>query len=133
MLVIPGRPGRDTCDGLTRRELLPSTLTQPLVKVSGSASSADTLALHDRKDMLFFNTVQTSTNKALKQAGAALDDVDLFEYHDVFSIFAALQLEAAGFAGRGEGWKLAAAKGRPASPEKSGRGSRGTVGSTGLI
>src|SRR5262245_50069157 len=22
MLVIPGRPGRDTCDGITRRELL---------------------------------------------------------------------------------------------------------------
>ncbi len=36
------------------------------------------------------------------------DDIDLFEYHDVFSIYAALQLEAVGFASRGQGWKLAA-------------------------
>ena len=34
-------------------------------------------------------------------------DVDLFELYDAFSIYAALTLEAAGFAGRGEGWKLA--------------------------
>ena len=44
----------------------------------------------------------------MKQAGIVLDHIDLFEYHDVFSIFAALQLEAAGFAIRGQGWKLAA-------------------------
>jgi acetyl-CoA C-acetyltransferase len=95
---------------LTRRELLPPGLPQPLVKVAGSASSADTLALHDRKDMLVFNTAQISTGKAMKQAGIALEDIDLFEYHDVYSIFAALQLEAAGFAPRGQGWKLAADK-----------------------
>jgi acetyl-CoA C-acetyltransferase len=93
---------------LTRQELLPSNFSQPLVKVAGSASAADTLALHDRKDMLFFNTAQITANKAMKQAGIALDEIDLFEYHDVYSIFAALQLEAAGFALRGQGWKLAA-------------------------
>jgi acetyl-CoA C-acetyltransferase len=93
---------------LTRRELLPAGLPQPLVKVAGSASSADTLALHDRKDMLVFSTAQISAGKAMKQAGIALEDIDLFEYHDVYSIFAALQLEAAGFAPRGQGWQLAA-------------------------
>ena len=93
---------------LTRNEFLPPNLQQPLVKIAGSASAADTLALHDRKDMLFFNTVQISTEKALKQAGIVLGNIDLFEYHDVYTIFAALQLEAAGFAPRGLGWKLAA-------------------------
>ena len=92
---------------LTRRELLPSNFTNPLVKISGSAASSDTLALHDRKDMLFFDTSQISAGKAMKQAGVVLDDIDLFEYHDVFSIYAALQLEAVGFAVRGQGWKLA--------------------------
>ena len=43
----------------------------------------------------------------MKQAGVILDDIDLFEYHDVFSIYAALQLEAVGFAIKGQGWKLA--------------------------
>jgi acetyl-CoA C-acetyltransferase len=33
--------------------------------------------------------------------------VDLFELYDSYSVIAALSLEAAGFARRGEGWKLA--------------------------
>ena len=33
--------------------------------------------------------------------------MDLFELHDAYSIYAVLSLEAAGFASRGEGWKLA--------------------------
>jgi acetyl-CoA C-acetyltransferase len=45
--------------------------------------------------------------KALKKAGIDLTDIDFFEYHDIFSIYAALSLEAAGFASRGQGWKMA--------------------------
>ncbi len=93
---------------LTRRELLPDDFSHRLVRIAGSAASSDTLALHDRKDMLFFDTAHISAGKAMKQAGIVLDTIDLFEYHDVFSIYAALQLEAAGFAIRGQGWKLAA-------------------------
>ncbi len=93
---------------LTRRELLPSNFHHPLVKIAGSASSAGTLALHDRKDMLYFDTAQISAGKAMKQVGLTLDEINLFEYHDTFSIYAALQLEAVGFAIKGRGWKLAA-------------------------
>jgi acetyl-CoA C-acetyltransferase len=92
---------------LTRRELLRSDFKNPPVKIAGSASSSDTLALHDRKDMLFFNTAQISAGKGLRRAGIVLDDIDLFEYDDVFSIYAALQLEAVGFAEKGKGWHLA--------------------------
>lgn len=93
---------------LTRRELLPSNYPHPIVKIAGSGSASDTLALHDRKDMLYFDTAQISAGKAMKQAGVILEDINFFEYHDVFSIYAALQLEAVGFAIRGQGWKLAA-------------------------
>ncbi|MBI5945852.1 MAG: thiolase domain-containing protein [Chloroflexi bacterium] len=95
---------------LTRRELLPSNwhASRPLVKIAGSAASSDTLALHDRKDILYFDTAQISAGKAMKQAGIILDQIDFFEYHDAFSIFAALSLEAVGFAIKGKGWKLAA-------------------------
>ena len=93
---------------LTRRDLLPSNFAHPPVKIAGSASASDTLALHDRKDMLYFDTAQISAGKAIKQAGLTLDQIAFFEYHDVFSIYAALQLEAVGFAIRGQGWKLAA-------------------------
>jgi acetyl-CoA C-acetyltransferase len=93
---------------LTRRELLAEPQHHPLVKISGSAASSDTLALHDRKDMLYFDTAQISAGKAMKQAGLTLDKINFFEYHDTFGIYAALQLEAVGFAIKGKGWKLAA-------------------------
>jgi acetyl-CoA C-acetyltransferase len=92
---------------LTRRELVPSSRQSQLVKIAGSAGSSDTLALHDRKDMLHFDTAQISANKAMKQAGIELNQINFFEYHDVFNIYAALQLEAVGFAIKGQGWKLA--------------------------
>ncbi len=93
---------------LTRRDLLPRDYKHPLVKIAGSAASSDTLALHDRKDMLYFDTAQISAGKAMKQVGIVLDQINFFEYHDAFSIYAALQLEAVGFAIKGKGWKLAA-------------------------
>jgi acetyl-CoA C-acetyltransferase len=93
---------------LTRRDLLPENWPHPLVKVAGSATASDTLALHDRKDMLYFDAAQLSAGKAMKQANLTLDHIRLFEYHDTFSIYAALALEAVGFAIRGKGWKLAA-------------------------
>ena len=93
---------------LTRRELLPKDLPHPLVKISGTASAIDTLAIHDRKDLLFFEAAHLSAGKAMKKAGIILDQISFFEYHDMFSIYAALSLESVGFAIRGRGWKLAA-------------------------
>jgi acetyl-CoA C-acetyltransferase len=102
-----------TADGaaaviLTRRDLLPEHFAHPLVRISGSGNSSDTLALHDRQNILHFQAAQIATEKALKKAGILLEDVDFFEYHDAFGVYAALSLEACGFAARGEGWKLAA-------------------------
>ena len=93
---------------LTRRSLLPKEFLHPLVAIAGSAISTDMLALHDRHDLLHFESVQISTAKALRQAEISLDQVGFFEYYDAFSIFAALSLEATGFAPRGLGWKMAA-------------------------
>jgi acetyl-CoA C-acetyltransferase len=93
---------------LTRRELLPEDFAHPLVRLAGSATSADTLALHDRADPLGFAAAQGSARQALERAGSRPEEIDFFEYHDAFSVFAALSLEAAGFAPRGTGWKMAA-------------------------
>jgi acetyl-CoA C-acetyltransferase len=92
---------------LTCRELLPSNWASLPVKIAGSAASSDTLALHDRKDMLYFDAAQISADKAMKQAGVTLDQINFFEYHDVFSLYAALALEAVGFAIKGKSWELA--------------------------
>jgi acetyl-CoA C-acetyltransferase len=48
-----------------------------------------------------------SVERACSQAGILPKDVDLFELYDSASIYAALSLEAAGFARRGNGWHLA--------------------------
>ena len=48
-----------------------------------------------------------STRRAYEQASAGPEDIDLFELHDAFSIMAALSLEAAGYAEKGQGLRLA--------------------------
>ena len=93
---------------LTRRELLPTDFPHPLVRIAASASASDTLGLHDRRNPLWFSAAQASVEQALGKAGIEREQVDLFEYHDAYSIYAALCLEAAGFAPAGQGWKLAA-------------------------
>lgn len=92
---------------LTRSDLLPNGYAHPVVKISGSALASDTLALHDRADLLAFEAARISVEKALRKAGIEREQIDFFEYHDAFSIYAALSLEAAGFALRGQGWKMA--------------------------
>jgi acetyl-CoA C-acetyltransferase len=92
---------------LVRRDLLPDDYPHPLVRISGSSLVTDTLALHDRPDPLVFTAARLSVERACRLAGITPQDVDFFELHDQFSIYAALSLEAAGFAFPGEGWQLA--------------------------
>ncbi len=92
---------------LTRRELLPKGFPHPLVRVAASTMASDTLTLAERSDLLWFAAVQSSAEQAFQKAGISREQVDLFEYHDAFSIYAALSMEAAGFAKRGKGWGLA--------------------------
>ena len=92
---------------LTRWELLPKDAPLPPVRISGSSMANDRLALHDRPDPLEWMAVRLSVERACRQAAIRPQDVDLFELFDAYSIFAALSLEAAGFAERGQGWKLA--------------------------
>ena len=91
---------------LTSSERAAGSATRP-VRITGSAGASDTLALHDRRDLLDLNAVRLSTNKALAEAGIAREAIDLFEAHDAFTILTVLALEAAGFAEAGQGWKLA--------------------------
>lgn len=77
------------------------------VRVVASAAATDTIAVHSRRDPLFLRAAQLSAQQAYQQAAIEPQDLDLFELHDAFSIMAALSLEAAGFAERGQGPRLA--------------------------
>ncbi len=77
------------------------------IHVAGSAIATDTLALHDRKDVVWLKAAEQSAKQAMEKASVTPDEIDVFELHDSFTIMAALSLEAAGFAERGQGWQLA--------------------------
>jgi acetyl-CoA C-acetyltransferase len=94
-------------DGAAAVLLVPAEKAPEAVRVIGSAVAVDTLAIHDREDPIWLQAAEQSAGRVYRQAGIGPDDVDLFELHDAFSIMAALSLEAAGFADRGEGVRLA--------------------------
>ncbi len=77
------------------------------VRVAGSAMASETAELQDRADILWPQAMFDSAHAAYGQAGCTPQDIGLFEPHDAFSITAALSLETAGFAGKGDGLKLA--------------------------
>lgn len=91
---------------LTRAERAADLVSQP-VHILGSAAATDRLALQDRADLLYFQAAARSAEQALRRAQVTLDEIDLFELHDSFTIVSALSLEAVGFAARGEGWRWA--------------------------
>jgi acetyl-CoA C-acetyltransferase len=92
---------------LTRSDLLPGDYAHPKVRVLGSSVVIDTLSLHDRPTPLAFQAAGISVQRACSQAGILPADADLFEISDLFSVYAVLALEAAGFAEHGQAWKLA--------------------------
>ena len=96
-------------DGAAAILLVPaeSIKNSPRIVVTASASSTDTLAIHDRSDALFLKAAHSSAKSAYRQAGLQPEDINFFELHDAFSIMAALSLEACGFAERGQGPRLA--------------------------
>ncbi len=91
---------------VARRDALPPQTAQPLVKIAGFGVANDTLAWHDRDDLLDFAAVRRSVEAACRRAGCTPAEVDFFELYDAFSVYVPLILEAAGFAPRGEGWKM---------------------------
>lgn len=100
-------PTADGAAALLLTRLARSLPTGQRVRVVASATSITALALHDQPDPLTFTAAADSVRLAYEQAGLGPNDIDLFEVHDVFSVYAALALEAAGFAERGQGWQLA--------------------------
>jgi acetyl-CoA C-acetyltransferase len=93
-------------DGAAALLLVPAEHASGAVRVIGSAAATDTLAVHDREDILWLKAAALSAERAYRQAGVGPEDIDFFELHDAFSIMAALSLEACGFAPRGQGVRL---------------------------
>jgi acetyl-CoA C-acetyltransferase len=108
------------------------------ILIAASASSTDTIAIHDRAEPLFLSAAYKSAQEAYRQAGVGPDEIDIFELHDAFTIMSALSLEACGFAERGQGPRLGldgsiTPKGRIPIMTRGGLKARGhPVGATGV-
>ena len=99
-----------TGDGAAAALLVPADsmhFTQGrMVKIIGSASATDTIAIHSRRDPLWLSAAEKSVMKAYDQAMVKPSDIDFFELHDAFSIMSVLSLEACGFSERGQAPRL---------------------------
>jgi acetyl-CoA C-acetyltransferase len=92
---------------LVPADAVPRNGRYPVIRVAASGAATDALAVHDRADPLWLTAAEKSAKEAYQQASLTPKDIDLFELHDAFSIMACLSLEAAGFAERGQGPRLA--------------------------
>lgn len=80
---------------------------QTSVEVAACEIATDTIGIANRENPLYLSAVEKSVHKALQRAGVTHQDIDFFELHDAFSIMAALSLEAAGFAEKGQAVRMA--------------------------
>ncbi len=108
------------------------------ISVAASSAATDTISLQNRTNSLRLSAAEKSARIAYQQTGITPREIGLFEYHDAFSIMAALSLEAAGFCDPGQAPRLAndgsiALNGRIPVATMGGLKARGhPVGATGL-
>ena len=99
------------CDGAAAVVLAPRNearaYTDQPVHMLASSVATDRFRVQDRPNPLALAAARKSAFKAFRRSNVNRNDVTLYEVHDAFSIMACLQLEAVGFAKRGEGWRMA--------------------------
>jgi acetyl-CoA C-acetyltransferase len=81
--------------------------TDTPIEVLASTRSGSIASLHDRRDLTTIPGTVRSGRAALKAAGLAVEDIDLFEVHDCFTIAEAVALEDLGVFARGQAAKQA--------------------------
>src|SRR3989344_1157977 len=72
----------------------------------GTGQGSDTIALHDRKSYTEVAATKIAAREALKDAGVRVDDMNLVEVHDCFSINQIIALEDLGFCAKGRGGRF---------------------------
>ncbi len=76
------------------------------VRFRGRSHANDFMALSRREEPYIFAGAANAWNGALGQAGVTLDDLDLVETHDCFTIAEMLEYEAMGLAEQGQGHRV---------------------------
>jgi acetyl-CoA C-acetyltransferase len=77
--------------------------TDKPVKIIGSGLASGSIALANREDPAFLDSVQKSAERAYKMAGVGPRDIQVAEVHDCFAIAEICCIEALGLVERGKG------------------------------
>jgi acetyl-CoA C-acetyltransferase len=113
-------------------------LKKPPVRITGSGHATDAIALTSRADLAWLESTHLAAEKALAMAGRKIEDFDLFEVHDCFTIAEIMVIEALGLVKKGQGGKavedgLTARGGRyPVNPSGGLKAKGHPVGATGV-
>jgi acetyl-CoA C-acetyltransferase len=78
-------------------------LKKPVIKIIGSGAGTDSIALHQRDDIVSLSAVRVAGERAYKMAGVKPENIDLAEVHDCFTIAELCIIEELGFAKKGKG------------------------------
>jgi len=75
---------------------------KPMIKIRASSQATDHIALHSRKDLTTLPAVGRAAEKAYKSANVKVEEIDLIEVHDCFTIAELVVLEELGVFERGK-------------------------------
>ncbi len=78
-------------------------LKKPVVKIIGSGHATDSIALAQRNDITWLESTYQAAKKALDMAQKKIEDIDVFEVHDCFTIAEICVIEALGLVEKGKG------------------------------
>lgn len=78
-------------------------LQKPVVKIIGTGHATDSIALAHREDITWLEAVYQSAKQALTMADKKIEDMDVIEVHDCFTIAEICVMEALGLVERGKG------------------------------
>lgn len=110
------------------------------VSIVASAVATDTLGLAQRESLTELKATKEAAQRAYKQAGIEVTDIDVAEVHDCFTIAEILALEDMGFVKKGEAGKrvvqgefsLGTAKCTVVNPSGGLKGCGHPIGATGV-
>jgi len=89
---------------LTRPELAKNYTDAPIY-VIGSQQATDDVSLCTRESLTGIKASRLAVDKALKEADLSMENLQIVEVHDCFTIEEALFLEDSGFYERGKAWE----------------------------
>jgi acetyl-CoA C-acetyltransferase len=73
------------------------------IKIIGSGQASDTMSLHDRRQITTIDSTVYAAKRAFEQANKKINDIDIAEVHDSYSISEIIAIEDLGIVEKGKG------------------------------